>query len=180
MNKTMNKIIYDKFGKDCGNIILNYKKDLDKYEICLDNYKKMFSMLFEETYLWNSKGYNYNNEKAFRVYDILTITQFLYFLKYYIVEEEKEILSFFKFRITIRDNYNNFNKDYHLTNTKYKFKDFIKLDYYNWLEIKTIRKTHNNELTFNLHDNYIKKQKLYKKVCSTIYFWCKKKINRMK
>lgn len=173
----MNTIIYDKFGKDCGNIILNYKKDLDDYKICEDIKKKIFSMLFETTYLWNSPGYNNDSGKVFRIHDKITITQFLYFLKYYMTESEQEILSFFKFRINIRDNYNNFNKDYLLTKKKYNFEDFIKLYYYNWLEMKNIRKTHINELTFDLHDNYIRKQKIYQKICSTIYFWYKKKRN---
>jgi len=183
----MNTIIYDKFGKDCGNIILNYKKDLDNYNECLETYDKMFALLFEIKYddsfvsPLSPLEYTYqlyNNETVFRVYDKLMLSDFLYFIKYYKGKVDKEILSFYKYKITIRDNYGNFNKDYFLTNKKYKLKNFLQLKYYDWLEIKTIRKRH-NEITFNLHDNYIKKQKIYQKVCSSVYFWLKKKINKI-
>ena len=159
----MNKIIYNKFGKDCGNIILDYKKDLEKYKICLDTYNKMFSMLFDDSYLWNSKEYNYNNKKVFRIYNKLTLKEFIYFLNYYI-NEKKEIFKLFTFKVNVRDNYNNFNKDYWLTNTIYEFKRFLNiLENYNYLEIQNI-KIQKNEITFNLFDNYIKKPKLYKKI----------------
>ena len=164
----MNQIICDKFGKDCGNIISNYKKDLDNYNECSDTYDKMFSMLFAQTYLSNSNQYNHKNEKVLRIYNKLKLSDFLYFIKYYKGKDEKKILSYYKFRTTIRDDYGNYNKDYFLTNKKFKLKRFLEFDYYSCLEIKSIRKVHNNELKFHLHDNYIKKQKSYHKIYKKI------------
>jgi hypothetical protein len=184
MNEIHN-LIYNKIGTDCGDIILDYKKDLDEYEKCLNNYNKLFSMLFKQMNL--SSGFIEKNisfkcpyrgeERIFRVYEKITLSKFIYFLQYYMKKDQLEILNFYKMKITVRDNYGNFNKDYWLTHTKYNLKKFIQLNYYDWLEIKSIRYD-NGLITFNLFDNYIKKQKIYQKVCSTVYFWFKNKINR--
>ena len=163
----MNKIIYNKFGKDCGNIILDYKKDLDKYETCT----KIFNQLYNKIHIWDTDfAVDYGlNQQVYRIYDKITITEFIYFLKYYINDEKKEIFELFTFKVNIRDHYNNFNKDYWLTHSIYEFKRFLNtLECYNYLDLQNIKR-YRREITFNLFDHYIKKPKLYKK----IYFFFK-------
>lgn len=169
------EIIYNKFGKDCGNILLNYKKDLDNYELCTEITNDLYNKIIN----WDAEMMVIGlSERIFRLYDKITISEFIYFLKYYINNEKKKMFKSFTFKVNIRDNYNNFNEDYWLTNTIYEFNRFLNiLEHYNYLEIRSFKKR-GTELTFNLFDNYIKKPKLYEKIYQKIYEKIKKLINR--
>jgi hypothetical protein len=162
----INNLIYNKIGTDCGDIILDYKKDLDEYEKCLNNYNELLRILFHREpseIIWGEM-------RVLRVYEKITLSNFIYFLKYYTKEDELLILNFYKIKINTRDNYGNFNKDYWLCHKKYNLEKFFELSYYNWFVISTI-KCENGLITFNLNDNYIRKKKRYEK----IYSWLKKK-----
>jgi hypothetical protein len=170
--------IFDIFGKDCGNIILDYKLDLDEFEICKDNYNKLIAIIFSDLPTDFQKPFTIYQEKSFRI-DEIRLDHFIYFLQTYVLN--LEIFNHFEFKINIRDLHFNFNKDYLICNKTFTFKEVIDLKYSHGDHlIKTFYRKYRDQITISLLDTYEKKPKKYQKFCSTIYFWCMKKIKRTK
>tara|TARA_B110000285_G_scaffold226889_1_gene287318 strand:- start:729 stop:1280 length:552 start_codon:yes stop_codon:yes gene_type:complete len=157
--------IYDVFGEDCGNIILEYKQDLDEYIICKENYNKLLSMLFTPKEIQKYKYIDFK-ERGIRI-DEIRLDRFIYFLQTYV--ENTEIFNHYDFKINIRDMYGNFNIDYIICNRTLTFAKVINLKYsHGDFIIRNIHRRYKNQITIGLFDTYQKKPTIFSKLKAKI------------